>query len=59
MVQQLSKHYKVKLRLDGLKKARYPQTTKRGTKRVSVLSLWCDQRQETFLNIDLFQATTN
>ena len=22
-------------------------------------SLWCDQRQETFVNIGLFQATTN
>ena len=58
-VQQLSKHYKVKLDLDGLRKARYPRITKIATKRVSVLSLWCDQRQETFVNIDLFQATNN
>ena len=58
-VQQLSKHYKVKLHLDGLRKARYPRITKRATKRVSVLSHWCDQIQETFINIGLFQATTN
>ena len=58
-VQQVSKHYKVKLDLDGLRKARYPRITKRATKRVSVLSLWCDQRQETFVNIGLFQAITN
>ena len=58
-VQPLSKHYKVKLDLDGLKSARYPRITKRETKRVSVLTLWCDQRQETFVNIGLFQARTN
>ena len=58
-VQQLSKDYKVKLDLNGLGKARYPRIIKRATKRVSVLSLWCDQRQETFVNIGLFQATTN
>ena len=58
-VQQVSKHYKVKLDLDCVRKARYPRITKRATKRVSVLSLWCGQRQETFINIDLFQATTN
>ena len=58
-VQQLSKNYKVKLDLDGLRKARYARITKRATKRVSVLSLCCDQRQETFVNIRLFQATTN
>ena len=57
-VQQLSKNYKVKLDLDGLRKARYPRTTETATKRVSVLSLWCDQRLETFVNIGLFQATT-
>ena len=51
--------YKVKLDLDGFRKARYPRITKRATKRVSVLPLWCDQRQETFVNIGLFQATTN
>ena len=58
-VQQLSKHYKVKLDLDGLTNARYPRITKRETKRVSVLSLWCNQRQEMFVIIGLFQATTN
>ena len=58
-VQQLSKHYKVKLDLDGLRKAIYPLITKRASKRVPVLSLWCDQRQETFINIGLLQATTN
>ena len=57
--QPLSKHYRVKLDLDGLRKARYPRITKRGTKRVSVLSLCCDQRQETFVNLGLFEATTN
>ena len=59
IVQHFSKHYKVKLDLDGLRKARYPRITKRATERVSVLFLWCDQRQETFVNIGLFQATTN
>ena len=58
-VQELSKHYKVKLDLDGLTKVTYPRITKRATKRVSVLSLWCDQRQETFVNIGLSQITTN
>ena len=58
-VQQLIKNYKVKLDLDGIRKARYPRITKRATKRVSVLSLWCDQRQETLVNIGLFQATAN
>ena len=55
-VQQLSKHYKVKLDLDGLTKARYPRITKRET---VCKYLWCNQRQETFVNIGLFQATTN
>ena len=55
-----SKHYKVKLDLGGLTKARYPRITKRETKRVLVLSLWCDQRQETFININFFkQQLTN
>ena len=44
--QPLSKHYRVKLDLDGLRKARYPRITKTATKRVSVLSLCCDQRQD-------------
>ena len=57
--QPLSKHYRVKLDLDGLRKARYPRITKRATKRSSVLCLCCDQRQETFVNLGLFQTTTN
>ena len=57
--QPLSKHYRVKLDLDGPRKTRYPRITKRATKRVSVLSLCCDQRQETFVNLGLFQTTTN
>ena len=52
--QALSKHFRVKLDLDGLRKARYLRITKRGTKRVSVLSLCCDQRQETFVNLGRF-----
>ena len=44
--QPLSKHYRVKLDLDGLRKARYPRITKTATKRLSVLSLCCDQRQD-------------
>ena len=57
--QALSKHFRVKLDLDDLRKARYLRITKRGTKRVSVLSLCCDQRQETFVDLGLFQTTTN
>ena len=52
--QPLSKRYRVKLDLDGLRKARYPRITKRATKRMSVLSLCCDQRQQTFVNLGLF-----
>ena len=52
--QPLSKHFRVKLDLDGLRKARYPRITKRETKRVSVLSLCRDQRQETLLNLGFF-----
>ena len=55
----LSKHYRVKLDLDGLREARYLRITKRGSKRVSVLSLCCDQRQEKLVNHGLFQTTTN
>ena len=55
--QPLSKHHTVNLDLDGLKKPRYPRMTKRATKRVWVLSLWCHQRQETFKNIATFQTT--
>ena len=57
--QALSKHVRVKLELDGLKKARYLRITKTGTKRKSVLSLCCDQRQETFVHLGLFQTTAN
>ena len=57
--QPLSKHYRVKLDLDGLRKTKYPRITKTATKRVSVLSLCCDQRQETFVSLGLFQTTTN
>ena len=57
--QPLCKHYRVKLDLDGLGTPRYLRITKRATKRVSVLSLCCDQRQETFVNLGLFQTTTN
>ena len=53
------KHYRVKLDLDGPTKARYPRITKTATKRVSVLSLCCEQRQETFVNLGLFQTNTN
>ena len=44
--QPLSKHYRVKLDLDGLRKARYLRITKTATKRVLVLSLCCHQRQD-------------
>ena len=57
--QPLSKHYRVKLDLDGLRKARYPRITKTATKRVSVLSLCCEQGQEMFVNLGLFQTNTN
>ena len=57
--QPLSKHYRVSLDGDGLRKARYLRITKRATKRESDLSLCCKQRQETFLNLGLFQTTTN
>ena len=49
----------MKLDLDGLTQARYPRITKRATKRVSVLSLCCEQRKETFVNLGLFQTNTN
>ena len=57
--QALSKHFRVKLDLDGLRKARYLRITKKGTKRVSVFSLCFDQKQETFVHLGLFQTTTN
>ena len=55
--QPLSKHHTVNLDLDGLKKPTYPLMTKRATKRMWVLPLWCHQRQETFKNIATFQTT--
>ena len=45
--------------MDDLNKARYPQMTQRATKRVPVLFMWCDRGQEAFVNVDLFQTTTN
>ena len=57
--QLLSKHYRVKLDLEGLRKTRYQWITKRARKRLSVLSLLCDQTQDTFVNLGLFQTTTN
>ena len=55
----LRKHFRVKLDLDGVRKARYPRITKRATKRVSGLSCFCDQSQEAFVNLRLFQRTAN
>ena len=55
----LSKHYRVNLDLDDLEKARYPQMTQSLTKRVLMFSLCCYRRQETFVNLGLFQTTSN
>ena len=55
----VSKHYRINLDLEDLNKARYPQMTQRATKRVPVLFMWCDRGQEAFVNVDLFQTTTN
>ena len=55
----VSKHYRINLDLDDLNKARYPRMTQRATKRVPVLFMWCDRAQEAFVNVDLFQTTTN
>ena len=55
----VSKHYRINLDLDDLNKARYPRMTQRATKRVPVLFMWCDRGQEAFVNVDLFQTTTN
>ena len=55
----LSKHHRVNLDLDGIQKPRYPRMTKTATKRVWVLSVWCHQRQETFVNLGILQITTN
>ena len=57
--QALSKHFRVMLDLDGLRKARHLRITKRGTKRVSVLSLFCDQRQDTFVHLGRFQTSND
>ena len=55
----VSKHYRINLDLDDLNKARYPRMTQRATKRVPVLFMLCDRGQEAFVNVDLFQTTTN
>ena len=55
----LSKHYRVNLDLDDLEKARYPQMTQSLTERVLMFSLCCYRRQETFVNLGLFQTTSN
>ena len=49
--QPLCKHYRVRLDLDGLRTPRYLRITNRATKRVSLFSLCCDQKQETFVNL--------
>ena len=55
----LSKHYRVNLDLDDLEKARYPQMTQSLTERALMFSLCCYRRQETFVNLGLFQTTSN
>ena len=45
--------------MDDLNRATYPRMTQRATKRVPVLFMWCDRGQEAFVNVDLFQTTTN
>ena len=58
--QPLGKHYRVKLDLGGLTKARYPRITKTATKWVPVLSLCCDKRQEHLWILAFFkQLLTN
>ena len=52
----LSKHYRVNQDLDCLKKPRNPQMTQRFNQRVSILSLCCYHRQETFVNLGLFET---
>ena len=49
---------KVRVDLDDLNKARNPWMTQRATKRLQVLPMWCDPKQEKFVNRDLFQTTT-
>ena len=51
----LSKHYRVNIDLDGLKKPRNARMTQRFNQRVSILSLCCYHRQETFVNLGLFE----
>ena len=52
----LSKHSRVNLDLDGLQKPRNPRMTQRFNQRVSILSLCCYHRQETFVNLGLFET---
>ena len=51
----LSKHYRVNLDPDDLIKARYPRMPQRLTERVLMFSLCCYRRQETAVNLGLFQ----
>ena len=55
----LSKHYRVNQDLEDLKKARNPRMSQRLNEWVSILSLCCYRRQETFVNLGIFQTTTN
>ena len=58
--QPLCKHYRVKLDLDGLRKAGYAQITKTAPKRVSVVSLCCDKRQDQlYISASFKQLLTN
>ena len=52
----LSKHSRVNLDLDGLQKPRNPRMTQRFNQRVSILTLCCYHRQETFVNLGLFET---
>ena len=49
----------VNLDLDDLKKARYPRMPQRLTERVLMFSLCCYRRQETSVNLGLFQTNSN
>ena len=51
-----SKHYRVNLKLNGLKKPRNPRMTQRFNQQVSILSLCCYHRQETYVNLGLFET---
>ena len=55
----LSKHYRANLDLDDLEKARYPQMAQSLTERVLMFSLCCYRRQETSVNLGIFQTTSN